>query len=347
MKSFPIHLAVVVWLIISVPDASAQSPLLQLCLTEAADYSPVYPTQVFPSNVREVAAVAHLAPSESYKVMTGTWVAVDVGKAAPPNTQVAKADITIDTMKKLAFRLTVMGAMPVGKYRLDVLADGKPWKSTEFTVVEAAKAPDMKKPEDLLPLRQGQIWTYAFVQQPGGGAKITLPGVTPDAEGKFRATVTMAVADRDAAGTRLDLKRNGALVFQEWWQLDENGLASTQRKAVNPQAKDALEDLTQNPILKLDPPQLLLRWPLSAPQTWTYTPKDGAYSQTLRLWGPLPIKGPSGEASGYLVFLQQKERLGTLTAERQWIPGIGLVREVVISTVGDRLAGRTEMVLQK
>jgi len=46
--------------------------------------------------------------------------------------------------------------MPVGKYRLDVSADGKPWKSTAFTVVEVAKAPDVKKPEDLLPLRQGR-----------------------------------------------------------------------------------------------------------------------------------------------------------------------------------------------
>jgi len=237
--------------------------------------------------------------------------------------------------------------MPVGKYRLDVLADGKRWKSAEFTVVDAGKAPELNRPEDLLPLRKGQVWTYAFVQQPGEGAKLTLPAVTPDADGKFRATVTLAVADKDTVGTRLDLRRNGALVFQEWWRLDENGLVSTQRKAVNPQAKDALQDLTENPVLKLDPPQHLLRWPLTAPQTWTYTPKDGAYSQTLRLWGPLPIKGPSGEAPGYLVFLQQKERLGTLTAERQWIPRIGLVREVVISTVGDNLAGRTEMVLQK
>jgi len=74
-----------------------------------------------------------------------------------------------------------------------------------------------------------------------------------------------------------------------------------------------MEDLTQNPIIKLDPPEHLLRLPLTASQTWTYTPKDGGYSQTLRLWGPLPIKGPGGETPGYLVFLQQKERLGMLT----------------------------------
>ena len=90
-------------------------------------------------------------------------------------------------------------------------------------------------------------------------------------------------------------------------------MVSTQRKAVNPQVKDAMEDLTQNPIIKLDPPEHLLRLPLTASQTWTYTPKDGGYSQTLRLWGPLPIKGPGGETPGYLVFLQQKERLGMLT----------------------------------
>jgi len=344
---FPVLCVLFSYLLLHPSEVLAENGSVQLCLAEAADYSPVYPTQVFPSNTREIAAVAHLGATDSYKVMTGTWIAVDVGKAAPPNTQVAKADITLDKMRKIAFRLTVMGAMPVGKYRLDVLADGKPWKSTVFTVVEVAKAPDVKKPEDLLPLRKGQVWTYAFVQEPGQGAKITLPGVTPDAEGKLRATVTMTVAATETTGTRLDLRRNNALVFQEWWRLDSSGLVSTQRKTVDPQAKDALEDLTQNPVVKLDPPQLLLRWPLTAPQIWTYTPKDQSYSQTIRIWGPLPMKGPTGAASGYLVFLEQKERLGTLTAERHWIPGVGLVREIIISAVGDKLAGRTEMVLQK
>src|SRR5207302_2400646 len=191
---FPVLCVLFSYLLLHPSEVLAENGSVQLCLAEAADYSPVYPTQVFPSNTREIAAVAHLGATDSYKVMTGTWIAVDVGKAAPPNTQVAKADITLDKMRKIAFRLTVMGAMPVGKYRLDVLADGKPWKSTVFTVVEVAKAPDVKKPEDLLPLRKGQVWTYAFVQEPGQGAKITLPGVTPDAEGKLRATVTMTVA---------------------------------------------------------------------------------------------------------------------------------------------------------
>ena len=65
------------------------------------------------------------------------------------------------------------------------------------------------------------------------------------------------------------------------------------------------------------------------------------------MWGPLPVKGPAGEAPGYVVFLLQKESIGALSGERHWLPGVGLVREVIISTVGDRLAGRTEMVLQK
>jgi len=181
----------------------------------------------------------------------------------------------------------------------------------------------------------------------GAGAKITLPGVTPRPDGKYHATVTMKVAGTDAAGTRLDLRRNGALVFQEWWRLDSSGLASTQRKPVNPQAKAPLEDLTQNPVVRLDPPQVLWRWPLSPPQTWTYTPQDRSYSQTVHLWGPLPVKGPAGEAPGYVVFLLQKESIGALSGERRWLPGVGLVREVIISTVGDRLAGRTEMFLKK
>jgi hypothetical protein len=347
MKLPLLFLAALVVTITHTSTAGAQTPLLQLCLAEAADFSPVYPTQVFPANAREIAAVAHLAPGESHKVLTATWIAVDVGKAAPPNKEIAKSNIPLNKMTKVAFRLSLLGAMPVGKYRLDVLADGNPWKSAEFTVMETIKTPDVKQPADLLPLRQGQVWTYSYVQEAGPGAKISLPDVTPDADGKLRFAVTLTVAGADAAGSRVDLRRNNALVFQEWWRLDSSGLASTQRKAVDPQAKDALEDLTQNPLIKLDPPQMLLRWPLRAPQVWTYTPTDHSYSQTIHMWGPLPMKSPAGNSPGYLVLIEQKESLGALTAERQWMPGIGLVREVIISTVGNRLAGRTEMVLQK
>jgi len=345
-KFLSLALAGLLLALLNASSVAAQGPLLQLCLSEAADFSPVYPTDVFPANAREIAAVVHLGPGESHKALTATWIAVDVGKAAPPNKEIAKSNIPLNKMT-ISFRLSLLGSMPPGKYRLDVLADGNPWKSSEFTVIETIKTPDVKQPADLLPLRQGQVWTYSYVQEAGPGAKISLPDVKPDADGKLRFAVTLTVAGTDAAGNRLDMRRNNALVFQEWWRLDSNGLASTQRKDVDPHAKDAVEDLTQNPVIKLDPPQMLLRWPLRAPQVWTYTPTDHSYSQTIKMWGPLPIKGPTATAPGYLVLIEQKEGVGALTAERQWIPGVGLVHEVIISTVGDRLAGRSEMVLQK
>jgi len=250
MKLPLIALAPLIVFLTHVSPAGAQTPLLQLCLAEAADYSPVYPTQVFPSTTREVAAVAHLGAGESHKVLTGIWVAVDVGAAAPPNTEIAKSDLALDKTTKVAFRLSTAGKLPLGKYRLDVLADGNPWKSAQFTVVDTIKAPDVKRVEDLLPLKEGQVWTYAFTQEVGAGAKITLPGVTPGPDGKYHATVTMKVAGTDPAGTRLDLRRNGALVFQEWWRLDSSGLASTQRKAVISTVGDRLAGRTEMVLQK-------------------------------------------------------------------------------------------------
>ncbi len=224
--------------------------------------------------------------------------------------------------------------LPVGKYRLEVTADGKPWQSVEFSIVAAPQASAVTRPEDLLPLSNGQVWTYAFVQEASEGAKIDLPGVTPDADGKFRATVTMTVAGTDAAGSRIESRRNNKLVFQEWWQLGNKGLVATQRK-------------TDEEFVVLTPLQIFWQWPLTTPTIWEYYPQDKSYQQTYRMWGPVPIKGPTGEAPGYVVLVEQTSPLVRMTVERHFLPGVGLVREVIISALGDKILNRQELVLKK
>lgn len=312
------------------PHAQAQTPSLQLCLAAAADSSPVYPTRSFLSTAREVIAVFRLGKGESYKKLTAAWIAVDVGDAAPPNYQIAKADLQLQGKDRGRFRYSQDKPLPLGKYRLEVTADGKSWKSAEFTVAPIGKAADIKQPQELLPLTKGQVWTYAFVQEAGMGGKVNLPGIAPDAEGKYRATVTLTAAATDQAGNRIESRRNGALVFEEWWQLGPRGLAATKRKK---------GDI----VTVVDPPQVLLPWPLNAPQEWTYEPKDKSFRQAYRMWGPVPVRGPQGEGPGYVVLVEQ----GATTVERHFLPGVGLIREVSITALGGEMVSRQEMILMK
>lgn len=65
--------------------AFGDDAMLQICLGAAADYSPVFPTSAIPASAQEVNAVFRVANGEIHKSIVGTWIAVDVGAAAPPN----------------------------------------------------------------------------------------------------------------------------------------------------------------------------------------------------------------------------------------------------------------------
>ena len=315
-------------------DVQAQEAALQLCLAAASDYSPIYPTRTFPSTTTELIAVFQLGDGESYKTLTSTWIAVDVGDAAPQNYQIATGKLSLKGQKIGRFRYSQPKPLPTGKYRLDVTADGKPWQSAEFKVVPAGKGLALQNPQDLLPLTKGQIWKYRFVQEAGKGAKITTPGITLNADGKLRATVTLTVAGIDQAGAHIELRRNDVLVFEEWWQLGQKGLAATKRK------KD-------NKVTVLDPPQILLPWPLESPRTWHYEPRDKSFKQRYQMWGPLPVKGPNGKVPGYVIVVQQPPQSPRVTVERHFMPGVGILNEVIIQAIGGKMLSRQEMVLEE
>ncbi|MGH8059760.1 MAG: hypothetical protein ACREOH_21400, partial [Candidatus Entotheonellia bacterium] len=223
---------------------------------------------------------------------------------------------------------------PIGKYRLDVRADGRPWQSVEFTVAGAA-ALEIPKPADLSPLTKGQIWTYALLQEAGGPARITKapPGATLEADGKLRATVTFAVVGTDEKGTHLELRRGDVLFSEEWWRLGAGGLTVTQRRV-------------EGKSIALDPPQILLPWPLKPPQTWVYEARDKSLKQTYDVWGPVPVKGPKGEAPGMVAFVQEQSQPARTTVERHFLPGIGMVRSIGITALGDEMISREELVLR-
>jgi hypothetical protein len=95
------------------------------------------------------------------------------------------------------------------------------------------------------------------------------------------------------------------------------------------------------------PPQLWIPFPPKNAKAWNYVPQNKAYEQTFKMWGPVPLPGPDGEAMGYVVVSDQKvDALNRITCERHFIPGIGLTREVLIAAFNDEALRKQEMTLK-
>jgi len=316
--------------------AAAQSGAsLQTCLAAAADYSPVYPTVVFPVTSHELDAVFRLGQGEHYKKLSARWIAVDVGSVAPQNSLAGTNNLTLNKNTTAGvLRLELMKGFPAGNYRLDVTADGKPWKSVVFQVAQPPGGAGLASLGALMPLTKGKAWTYAFVQEAGGIAKISRapPGATLDADGKVRATVTATVVGTEGRGVHLTWARGGVPFSEEWWQLTDRGLAASQRKV-------------EGATVALDPPQTVFPWPVEMGRHWDYVSRDHTLRQNYRIWGPVPVKGPKGEAPGYVVLVQQKGPMATTTVEREYLPGLGMVRSLTIMGLGAEMVSREELVL--
>src|SRR5687768_14333180 len=83
-------------------SSAAAAAELELCLAEAADYSPVYSTTSFPVGAtEEVAAVVRLDRSHPYRTLVATWTAVQAGNA-PPNQVINKVTIPIQRKDRAA-----------------------------------------------------------------------------------------------------------------------------------------------------------------------------------------------------------------------------------------------------
>src|SRR5438309_46467 len=115
------------------------SESVQVCLASAADYSAVYPTNVLPATSKGIAVVFRVTKGK-FKKMTEKIFAVDAGTAIPPNTLLASTDDVVGPVNGAGF-FESSGERPVppGKYRVDILADGAQWKTTQFSVVPAAE----------------------------------------------------------------------------------------------------------------------------------------------------------------------------------------------------------------
>jgi hypothetical protein len=319
-------------LLLLVPSLAKAQAGFQLGLAPAADYSPVYPSDTFSSKATEFAAIFRLGPGEKYRKLTASWIAVDVGGVVPPNHVVLTREQTIGEERVGAFRFRT-NAAPPGKHRIEVQADGQPWKSADFVVVEMTDTAGRSQARDLFPLEKGTTWSYNLIQEAGEGAKLNPPaGVELDSEGRFRATVVGAVTGKDSIGAHVEWRRGQERIEEEWLRLDAEGLVRTQRVQEG------------NPVV-LTPPELLLPHPDRHPPKGEWDAPAYAYQLRYRVWGPLPLRGPGGIAPGYVTLAIYPQPFET-TVERHYLPGVGLVREIVIAARGGRRLERRELVLQ-
>lgn len=312
---------------------AADTGYLQTCLGKAGDDSPVYVTDVLPDQ-DVIFACFRMHRDVRFSKLTGTLIAVDVGPVAPPNYQVASTDLQPQTMDTASgdFKFSLPRPFPPGKYRVDVTCDGKPWKSTSFTVL--APPADARPAADLVPLDKGRVWNYSFVQQLGAGGKASdLPGAKPGSDGRIYNTMQIVVAGVEGGASRIELLSAGKPIAEEWWQGTADGVTLLRRKS--PQGN-----------LILDPPELMVRQPPLRVESWDYASKDGKIHQSTRQWGPVPIRYGQGERPGYVVLVEQQDSPST-SIERDYIAGVGMVRSIQIIGTGGNLIDREEMTLNK
>jgi hypothetical protein len=312
--------------------ADAQESSLQTCLDAAADFSPVYLTDQFPSGTNEITAVWQLGASEQVRELAGSFIAVDVGAAAPPGDHILEAQVALGNSRAGRFRFAQPGSFPAGRYRLEVTADGAPGRSVEFTI-----QPDQNSPTpplaDVVPLAVGKTWRYDFSQEAGEGAHVELPDIQPGPDGKLHATVTYTVAGTDNAGAHLEMRRNDKLVLEEWWRAGPAGLVVTRRRA-------------DGQLAPLDPPQPLLAWPPGV-KTWDWPSASATPHEHVEMWGPLPIDAGGGKMPGYIVLSRTEQQPAGMigTIERDFVPGLGMLREHTVVQIGPVTALRQDVVL--
>ena len=193
--------------------------------------------------------------------------------------------------------------MPEGRYKVELFGDGAPWVSLPFRVEAQVAAPPA------FPLAAGRTWSYDFTQTDGAGEP-------------QRATVEFRVAAAGTGPAHLELRRDGELVSQEWWSWDARGLGASAR-------------IQGGERYAMDPVQPLLS-ASGGVCAWEYGNAQFGAVQKGRQWGPVALSGPWGEASGYLVRTEQADGRLVYTAEREFVPELGLVRERIVTASGHR-----------
>jgi len=105
---------------------------------QGSTFEPVDPTSTFPADQPVIHLVVTVANAPSDTKVKTVWTAVDVGDAAPANTKIDEAEVTLDASGTAHFTLSLpnSGAWPVGKYKVDVYLNDKLDRTLEYAVAQ-------------------------------------------------------------------------------------------------------------------------------------------------------------------------------------------------------------------
>jgi len=328
----------ILFCLIAVPAWSHEA---QLALDVAADFSPVFPTNLVPANAHHFAILYRFEGQPPKRIHT-RFVAVEVpGVDAGKVAMEGDASIGKGWLRAVT-RYSVGQHFPEGRYRVEITGDGEAWPSFEFAATRPIDMPAVKKAEEVMPLRAGAIWEYQFVavEQPSPGIRVHVPEIpSADADGMLRATMTRTLAESDGTTLHFILERNKQKMLEEWEQVTKRGIAVVKRASYGETSS-------------FDPPAISIPLPLSGPyQSWSWYPKSKEFTQSYEMWGPIPIKVGDSRRNGFVILQTQKfkgETMPTASAEYHVVPGIGVVRVIEIeATVNGVLRMRNETTLVK
>ena len=98
-------------------------------------FEPVEPTSTFPSDQAVIHLVVTVANAPSDTKVKTVWTVVDVGDAAPANTKIDEAELTMDASGNAHFTLSLpnSGVWPAGKYKVEIYLNGKLNRTLEYT----------------------------------------------------------------------------------------------------------------------------------------------------------------------------------------------------------------------
>lgn len=309
-------------------NANAQS--LQLSLDGAADLSPVYPTLKIPANAGQFVAIFTFGDQERHKIET-TMMPIEAAGSYTINPQGQTEVIAAGDGTRALLRYFFQSDLPVGRWRLTVKLDGKPFASQEFSVVPAVVPLKLSGPLSLVgSLTKGSEWTSEVraLQEPRPGVRVSLGNVTKaDANGWLHTTAVSKVVALAQEGVQTDIYRSGTLINSVWTIVTDKGIAVVKYEI----AGDATV---------LNPPQLIVAWPLTEFHTswrWHDKRQKSEFGDQFQMWGPLPIKTPVGEAPGYVVL--QKTPSDTdptviaSSSETHIVPGLGTVYSKLVQPI--------------
>lgn len=117
-------------------ETETSSPVTSVTMAlgiSGEEFTPVNQTDIFkPADIIHAVVRVENAPADT--TLSASWIAVDVGNAAEPNTLITSTDIKVEGTRNVDFTLTPSKTFPEGKYQVDISVNGVFDSSKSFMI---------------------------------------------------------------------------------------------------------------------------------------------------------------------------------------------------------------------